>query len=146
METYVTAERTSMRLWAYLRVSTDRQAEHGQGLEVQENGIRAWARANGHTIAGWSRDEGISGSNGIEAREGLGDALAAVADARADGLVVYKLDRLARALTTQEGILAQAWQSGGRVFSVDGGEVHQNDPDDPMRTAMRQMGWSVRAA
>jgi DNA invertase Pin-like site-specific DNA recombinase len=25
------------------------------------------------------------------------------------------------------------------VFSVDGGEVHEDDPDDPMRTAMRQM-------
>ncbi len=32
--------------------------------------------------------------------------------------------------------LAQIWKHGGRAFTADAGEVH---PDDPMRTAMRQM-------
>ena len=56
------------------------------------------------------------------------------------GVVVYNLDRLARKLTVQEGVLATVWDRGGSVFSLgDGGEVQQDDPDDPMRTAMRQM-------
>lgn len=127
-----------MKLVAYLRVSTDRQAEEGLGLDVQEQAIRKWAKAQGHRVVGWYRDEGVSGSNGIEDRDALPDALEALRDA--DGLVVYSLDRLARTLTTQEGILGHIWDAEARVFSVtDGGEILEDDPDDPMRTAMRQM-------
>jgi hypothetical protein len=50
-----------------------------------------------------------------------------------------RLDRLARALTVQEAALAVAWRAGGRVFTADAGEVLQDDPDDPMRTALRQV-------
>jgi DNA invertase Pin-like site-specific DNA recombinase len=128
-----------MKLVAYLRVSTETQAFDGLGLDVQRKGISQWARANGHRVALWTADEGVSGSNGLDTRRGLLDALNAVEDGAASGLVVYKLDRLARSLTVQEGTLAKVWGLGGSVFSVDLGEVPQDDPDDPMRTAMRQM-------
>jgi DNA invertase Pin-like site-specific DNA recombinase len=42
-------------------------------------------------------------------------------------------------LTVQEAALAHVWRSGGDVFTIDGGQVARDDPDDPMRTAMRQM-------
>jgi DNA invertase Pin-like site-specific DNA recombinase len=87
----------------------------------------------------WTSDEGVSGSAGLDVRDGLLDALNAIEEGPASGLVVYKLDRLARSLTVQEGTLARIWSMGGSVFSVDLGEVPQDDPDDPMRTAMRQM-------
>ena len=137
-----------MKLVAYLRVSTDLQAEKGLGLHVQERGIKAWAKKEGHKIVLWTRDEGISGSNGVDTRVGLLDALAALSDCRqpsarrtgeAEGLVVYRLDRLARALTIQETTLATIWAMGGSAFSVDIGEVAKDDPDDPMKTALRQM-------
>ena len=51
--------------------------------------------------------------------------------------------RLARALTVQEAALAIAWQAGGRVFTADTGEVLRDDPDDPMRTALRQVVGGV---
>ncbi len=38
-----------------------------------------------------------------------------------------------------EPILAQVWESGGNVFESVHGEVLRDDPDDPMRTAMREM-------
>jgi DNA invertase Pin-like site-specific DNA recombinase len=126
-------------LVAYLRVSTDRQADEGQGLDVQRAGIKTWARVYGHRIKVWAVDEGISGANGVEARRGLLDALNAVEDGVVDGLVVFRLDRLARSLTTQEATLAKVWGLGGTVFAVDLGEVARDDPDDPMRTALRQM-------
>src|SRR5207244_11738718 len=47
-------------------------------------------------------------------------------------------DRLARTLSVQEAALASVWAQGGRVFLPEG-EVLRDDPDDPMRTAMRQM-------
>jgi DNA invertase Pin-like site-specific DNA recombinase len=128
-----------MKLAAYLRVSTDRQAEHGLGLAVQEQAIRKWAKANGHRVVLWARDEGVSGANGVEDREELTDALEALTDGRAAGLIAYNLDRLARKLEVQEGILAKVWDAGAKVFTVEDGEVPQDDPDQPMRTAMRQI-------
>lgn len=129
-----------MKLVAYVRVSTNAQAERGFGLPVQEKAIRAWCRANGHRLVAAHRDEGVSGSNGVEDREGLPLALEDVRDGRADGVVVARLDRLARSITVQEAALAMIWRLGGVMVSVaDGGEVLPDDPDDPMRTAMRQM-------
>jgi DNA invertase Pin-like site-specific DNA recombinase len=39
-----------VRIIGYIRVSTDRQAEEGLGLEVQERAIRSWARQEGHRL------------------------------------------------------------------------------------------------
>jgi DNA invertase Pin-like site-specific DNA recombinase len=55
-----------MKAASYLRVSTDAQTEHGLGLDVQGQAIRAWARQHGHKIASWRANEGISGSNGLD--------------------------------------------------------------------------------
>jgi DNA invertase Pin-like site-specific DNA recombinase len=63
----------------------------------------------------------------------LHDALAAVRHGAADGIVVYRLDRLARKLTVQEATLAKLWDMGGTAFAVDVGEVPRDDPDDPMK-------------
>ena len=128
-----------MRLIAYLRVSTDLQAEQGLGLDVQRKGIRSWAKANGHRILRWHSDEGISGSNGVDTRQGLLDALNDLEAADTTGLVMYRLDRLARKLTVQEATLARIWSMDCAAFSVDLGEIPQDDPEDPMRTALRQM-------
>jgi DNA invertase Pin-like site-specific DNA recombinase len=103
-----------MRLVGYLRVTTDRQAEEGLGLEVQEEAIQAWAQTHGHELVALTRDEGISGSNGLDTRVGLGDALEAVREGRAEGLVVYRLDRLARDLIVQETLLAELRRMGAR--------------------------------
>ena len=128
-----------MKLAAYLRVSTDLQAEKGLGLEVQERAIKAWAKQEGHRIVLWARDAGVSGANGPDTRVGLQDALNAVVEGRAEGVVAYNLDRLARTLHYQEAILGQVWALGARMYTVEDGEVLEDDPDDPMRTAMRQM-------
>jgi DNA invertase Pin-like site-specific DNA recombinase len=77
-----------MRLAAYLRVSTDAQTD-GLGLDVQEATITKWARAHGHQITATFTDAGVSGSNGLDTRAGLADALSALKDAIASGLVVY---------------------------------------------------------
>lgn len=127
-----------MRLVGYVRVSTNGQAERGFGLDVQEAQIAEWAAANGHEVARICRDEGISGTTDAVDRPGLACALGALPD-DADAVIVARLDRLARSLTVQEAILAMIWRDGGTVLSVDQGEVMQDDPDDPMRKAMRQM-------
>lgn len=128
-----------MKLVGYIRVSGAGQVVDGYGLDVQEKAIRAWARNNGHRLVAIRRDEGVSGTKDAVDREGLSAALLDLTEGRGEGLLIPKLDRLARALTVQEASLAIVWRSGARVFTADSGEVLQDDPDDPMRTALRQV-------
>lgn len=134
-----------MQVTAYLRVSTDRQAEEGLGLEVQEQAIRTWAKKQGHRISAWCSDEGVSGSNGLESRQALPDALDALRFGKAAGLVVYRLDRLARDLVLQEQLLAEVWRMGAQVFSTSNAEGGYlgDDPDDPSRKLIRQVLGAV---
>lgn len=121
----------------YLRVSTNGQATDGYGLESQLADCVRYAKANDMEIHAVRRDEGVSGAKPAHERPGLTDALSVLADA--DVLLTARLDRLARALTTQEAILAEVWNNGAAMHTADAGEWKRDDPDDPMRTAMRQM-------
>lgn len=129
-----------MKLAAYLRVSTDKQAEEGNGLDVQERMIRAWVKRNKHELVSLHTDAGLSGTLPAEDRPALAAVLAAVRAGEVDGVIVRDLDRLAREVTTQEAVLADLWRRPDvEVFAVTTGLVARDDPDDPMRTAMRQM-------
>lgn len=127
------------RAVSYLRVSTAGQAVDGYGLDAQSAAIAQYATNAGLTITAMARDEGVSGLLPAHERPGLMNAIAYLAAGNADVLIVARLDRLARDLTTQEAILAQCWAMDTAVHSADLGVIHADDPDDPMRTAMRQM-------
>jgi DNA invertase Pin-like site-specific DNA recombinase len=127
-----------LRLVGYPRVSTRGQVRADVSLPNQDREIRAWARRNGHRIVGMF-PEGRSGALDLDDRVALTAAIDLIAAGKAEGLVCYSLDRLAREITVQEAILAAVWEAGGRVFTTDHGEVLQDDPDDPMRTGMRKM-------
>lgn len=136
-----------MRVVAYTRVSTTEQADSGSGLDVQRDAIAAWARANRHTITAWHSDEGISGSNGLDSRAGLAEALAAAARP-GSGLVVYRLDRLARDMVLQEQLLREIWQAGGDVHSTSQAEsqyLQRDDATDPSRQLIRHILGAVAA-
>ena len=134
-----------MKLVAYLRVSTDTQAEKGLGLDVQRAEIKAWAKANGHRVVSWHADEGQSGSNGLDSRVALADALDALREGRARGIVCYRLDRLARDLLIQESLLADIRRAGAQAFTTSAGEQDYlaDDPNDPSRKLIRQILGSV---
>lgn len=132
-----------MKVAGYVRVSTERQLD-GLGLQVQEDTIRGWCRQHKHRLVGIHRDEGVSGSNGLEGRVGLPDALAQVSSGSVGAVVVARLDRLARDLVLQETLLAEVWRSGGEVWSCAGGESDlRDDPDDPSRALIRQVLGAV---
>ena len=134
-----------MRVVSYLRVSTDKQADEGLGLDVQRAAVKKWARTEGHRIVGEFVDQGVSGSNGIESRDALPDALGLLRDGSATGLIVYRLDRLARDLVLQEQLLAEVRRLGAEVFSTSAGESAYlvDDPDDPSRRLIRQILGAV---
>ena len=129
-----------MRLAVYCRTSTANGAG-SDSLEAQADVCRAWADEHGHEIAAVHRDDAISGSVGIEGRPGLHAALLALDSGEADGLIVHRLDRLARELHVQEVALARAWNAGDHVavFEAVEGEIKRDDPDDPHRRFLRQV-------
>ncbi|MGI8520270.1 MAG: recombinase family protein [Actinomycetota bacterium] len=76
---------------------------------------------------------------------GLGEALAKIKEGSADGLVVYRLDRLARDLIIQETILGQLRRMGAAVFTTSEAEQGylEDDPQDPSRKLIRQVLGAV---
>lgn len=102
-------------------------------------------KAEGHRIVAWTSDEGIGGTKDLEGRDGLADALATISAGKAEGLVVYRLDRLARDLIVQETLLAEIRQSGGQLFSTIAAEAAYltDDTDDPSRRLIRQVLGAV---
>ena len=82
------------RAIAYLRVSTDQQAESGLGLEAQEAAVRSAASRLRLDVARLFVDGGTSGKLGIEDRPVLLEAVAALR--RGDVLLVAKRDRIGR--------------------------------------------------
>ena len=90
----MSADRT--RAVAYVRVSTDRQAEHGVSLDAQRAKLRLYADLYDIEIVEVVVDAGASAKT-LE-REGLRRALAMLDAGAADGLLVCKLDRLTRSV------------------------------------------------
>lgn len=129
----------------YIRVSTETQLD-GYGPEIQRTAVAELAAAEGITIAAMYTDDGISGSEDLDVRVGLADALNALADHPI--LIVPRLDRLARDLILQESVLADAWRAGAEVISCSATEriyCHPDNPDDPARTLIRQVLGAVAA-
>jgi len=128
-----------MRIVGYARVSTRKQAE-GESIEAQEKEIREWAAAHGHEVVAVFVDGGESGKLDALERDGLLDSLGLIEDGDGDALAMRDLGRLARALHVQEAILARAWSAAAQVWEVARDSlVLEDDPDDPMRTFVRQV-------
>jgi len=134
-----------VKLVGYVRVSTATQVEDGLGLDVQKAAIRAWCKANGHKLVAVLADEGVSGAKELDDRPGLADALDIIRGTKAQGIVVPRLDRLARDLIVQETILAEVRRIGGEAFSTSPAEASYltDDPDDPSRKLIRQVLGAV---
>lgn len=129
----------------YLRVSTAAQAE-GMGLDVQRAGILAWCEANGHHVGYWCTDAGESGSLGLEDRPQLATAMGILtAGAAPGGLIVFRLDRLARDLVLQETLIAEIRTIGSELHSCSPSEdeILRDDSKDPSRKLIRQILGAV---
>ena len=106
---------------AYLRVSTDEQAESGAGLAAQRSAIEAVAAARGWTIAddAWHEDGGVSGGKAPHQRPGLAAALEAVQTGQAERLIVAKIDRLSRKFRDAVDLMETAADEGWPLYIAD---------------------------
>lgn len=87
---------TATKTIAYLRVSTDKQADKGISLEAQQEKARAYASLYDLELVEVITDAGESAKT-LD-RPGLQKALAMLKAGKADALLVVKLDRLTRSV------------------------------------------------
>jgi DNA invertase Pin-like site-specific DNA recombinase len=99
-----------MKVIGYTRVSTSKQADDGDSLDVQRDKLATYCELHDHELVDVYEDAGASGKD-ME-RDGLRDALDALEGGKADGLVVYKLDRLTRS-TADLGRLLERFEDKG---------------------------------
>lgn len=89
----------------YCRVSTENQKEEGT-IEIQENAIKEYSKTNNFELVKIINDEGVSGSKEPTERPGwLEVAKELNENPLIDGVIIYRLDRLARDLRIQENII-----------------------------------------
>ena len=84
------------RTVAYLRVSTDKQADRGVSLDAQRAKVAAYAELYDLELVEIIVDAGVSAKT-LD-RPGLARALGMLRTAKADALLVVKLDRLTRSV------------------------------------------------
>lgn len=123
-----------MKIYAYLRVSTDQQADSGAGLAAQIDACKKWAAQQNNSLAGIFTDEGISGSTGLDKRPALMEAINLLE--KGDVLLVAKRDRLGRDPIAVAMIEAAVQRKHAKTLSASG-EGTEND--DPSSILMRRM-------
>src|SRR5690349_12554324 len=114
---------------AYLRVSTDEQADSGAGLAAQRDAIEREAAHRGWELVRVIEDAGYSGKD--MKRPGIAEAIRAVEAGEASAIVTSKLDRLSRSLLDFAGLMERARRRGWAVVALDLG-VDTTTPDGEM--------------
>ena len=99
------------RAVAYVRVSTDKQVEHGLSLEAQQAKLMAYATLYELDLVAMEVDAGVSAKT--LQRPALQQALGALKAGKAEALLVVKLDRLTRSVRDL-GLLVETYFLAGK--------------------------------
>jgi len=125
-----------LNYYAYLRVSTENQ-KNDQTIQIQEVAIKEYAEKNNINIVKMFEDNGVSG--GLEDRPALAELFDALETNAKDieGIIIFKLDRLARDVRIQENLIYDLQEKRGKKI------ISLSEPDlnskDITRVLMRQM-------
>lgn len=123
-----------MECVAYMRVSTEKQAEEGNGLSSQKRDIENYCRKNKLIISDWYVDDGYTGANmdRPELQRLVNDCL----KKRIKCIVAFKLDRLSRSMIDGIYLIERVFQPNNVLFKC----VHDSvNYDSPMEQAYTQM-------
>ena len=114
-----------MAVYGYARVSTSRQAEEGESLDVQQRTVAGYALMLGLTVDRMFVERGVSGSVPLSERaEGIA-LLAALKSG--DVLITPKLDRMFRSALDALDVLAKLKARSVSLHMIDlGGDVTGN--------------------
>lgn len=123
-----------MKIFAYLRVSTDQQIESGAGLAAQRAACRQWAEKQSDSISEVFVEDGISGSTGLEKRPALLRAVSALG--KGDILLVAKRDRLGRDVGAVLAIASMVRSKKAKIVSAAGEGTDGDDPSSILMCGM----------
>jgi putative DNA-invertase from lambdoid prophage Rac len=114
-----------MAIYGYCRVSTLRQANEGESLDVQRRQIEGYAQMHGFTLAGVLVEEGVSGSVPVAERPAAGPMFAKLA--KGDVVIAPKLDRLFRSALDALKVVEDLKKRGVALHLLDlGGDISGN--------------------
>ncbi len=114
-----------MTTYGYSRVSTMRQADEGESLEVQQRMITGYALMHGLELDRLFVERGISGSTPLSERQ-LGAELLALVQP-GDVIITAKLDRMFRSALDALDVLAKLKARGVSLHMIDlNGDVTGN--------------------
>lgn len=82
-----------MKVFLYLRVSSEEQVKHGYSLDAQEEALHDFCEKNNHVVLGIYRDEGISGRKPYTKRPAMMQLLRDIEIIKPDMILFTKLDR-----------------------------------------------------
>jgi putative DNA-invertase from lambdoid prophage Rac len=114
-----------MAVYGYVRVSTARQANEGESLEVQRRQIEGYALMHALTLAGVVVEEGVSGSVPVAERPAAGPLFARLG--KGDVVIAPKLDRLFRSALDALKVVEDLKKRGVALHLLDlGGDISGN--------------------
>jgi DNA invertase Pin-like site-specific DNA recombinase len=129
-----------MNVVAYIRVSSSGQLD-GDGPERQSIAIEKFCASNGHSLFK-TFQEAISGTvEGLD-RKAFTELLFLIdvnKDLKIEGIVIERLDRIARDLLVQEILLRELSKRNIKLFATDQGAVDLVAGGDPTRKLIRQV-------
>lgn len=122
------------RTVAYLRVSTEKQADNGVSLDAQRAKVEAYASCYDLDLVDVIVDAGVSAKpikvrgqqswrGAVDAcRPGLGRVLSMVESGEVDAVLVVKLDRLTRSIRDLDNLIADYFGPDGRAALLSVGD------------------------
>lgn len=109
---------TDTKAIGYIRVSTNRQAENGYGLEAQREQIQRFCDTNGLQLVALIPD--VMSGKRTDKLYGRIAAITAIRQGIANVLVVNTLDRSSRSMADGAKFVADAKAEGWRIVGLDG--------------------------
>jgi putative DNA-invertase from lambdoid prophage Rac len=114
-----------MTTYGYARVSTVKQVDEGESLEVQQRTISGYALMHGMTVDQTFIERGVSGSKPLADRPQGAALLAAIMPG--DVVITPKLDRMFRSALDALDVLGKLKERGIALHMIDlGGDVTSN--------------------
>lgn len=131
------------RVYGYIRVSTETQADKGYGIDTQRSAIIDYCKNNSIELVRIFADEGISGTIGdtddISKRQGLVQLLAALNGINT--VLVMNTSRLWRDEQAKVFITREIRKLGGNIISIEQPRysLYTKDPQDFLYNSMMEM-------
>ena len=121
------------KYFAYLRVSTAKQGEHGVSLQEQRDSILRFAERSGLEITGWFEERETAAKRG---RPIFAQMLKGLKQGKAQGVLIHKIDRSARNL--------KDWADLGELID-QGIQVHFANENLDMRSRGGRLSADIQA-